>query len=88
MPSRWWPVATTSPSTAVGPTIGALSACGGRILVTKSMLGLLEGHQPRFVRRYAELAGAVRAAASAYAGNVRARRLPGPERPYGAGRRP
>jgi 3-methyl-2-oxobutanoate hydroxymethyltransferase len=68
--------------------IGASPACDGQILVAEDMLGLLEGRQPRFVRRYADLAGAVRAAASAYAEDVRARRFPGPEHLYGAGPRP
>jgi 3-methyl-2-oxobutanoate hydroxymethyltransferase len=68
--------------------IGASPACDGQILVAEDMLGLLEGRQPRFVRRYADLAGAVREAVSAYAEDVRARRFPGSEHLYGAGRRP
>jgi 3-methyl-2-oxobutanoate hydroxymethyltransferase len=40
------------------------------------MLGLNEGFSPRFLRRYAELGAAVRAAATAYAEDVREGRYP------------
>ena len=64
--------------------IGASAACDGQILVTDDMLGLFTGFKPRFVKRYAELSGAISAAAAAYADDVRARRFPGPEHVYGA----
>ncbi len=66
--------------------IGASPACDGQILVAEDMLGLFEGFRPRFVRRYADLAGAIRAAVSSYAEDVRSRRFPGPEHLYGAKR--
>lgn len=61
--------------------IGASAACDGQILVTDDMLGLTDG-APSFVRRYADLAGAVAEGAAAYADDVRARRFPGPEHTY------
>ncbi len=63
--------------------IGASPACDGQILVTEDILGLFDSFQPRFVKRYAELAPAVAAAAQSYAEEVRARRFPGPEHCYG-----
>ena len=41
------------------------------------MLGLNEGFEPKFLKRYAELAGAVRRAANAYAEEVRSGKYPG-----------
>ncbi|ARC89621.1 3-methyl-2-oxobutanoate hydroxymethyltransferase [Rhodovulum sp. MB263] len=59
--------------------IGASARCDGQILVVDDMLGVFTGFRPKFVKRYAELGAAARAAAEAYAGEVRARRFPGPE---------
>jgi 3-methyl-2-oxobutanoate hydroxymethyltransferase len=64
--------------------IGASPACDGQILVTEDILGLFAEFQPKFVKRYANLAPAVAAAAQTYADEVRARRFPGPEHCYGA----
>jgi 3-methyl-2-oxobutanoate hydroxymethyltransferase len=64
--------------------IGASPACDGQILVTDDVLGLFAEFTPRFVRRYAELAPLISAAAAAYAADVRARRFPGPEHCFGA----
>jgi 3-methyl-2-oxobutanoate hydroxymethyltransferase len=64
--------------------IGASPACDGQILVSEDMLGLFSDFKPRFVKRYAELAPDITAAATAYADDVRARRFPGPEHIYGA----
>ncbi len=62
--------------------IGAGPHCDGQILVTHDMLGLFEEFRPKFVRRYAELAEAVRQACSRYAGEVRGGAFPGPEESY------
>lgn len=59
--------------------IGASPACDGQILVAEDVLGLFSDFTPRFVRRYAELGGAIGEAAAAYASDVKARRFPGPE---------
>ncbi len=79
------PVARRLTAQIAVPTIGigASPACDGQILVTEDILGLFAEFQPRFVKRYAELAPSVAAAAAAYADDVRARRFPGPEHCYG-----
>ena len=64
--------------------IGASPACDGQILVTEDILGIFDVFRPRFVKRYAELSGAISAAVSAYADDVRSRRFPGPEHVYGS----
>jgi 3-methyl-2-oxobutanoate hydroxymethyltransferase len=64
--------------------IGASVACDGQVLVIDDLLGIFDGFKPRFVKRYAELSGAISAAVSAYAEDVRTRRFPGPEHVYGA----
>lgn len=62
--------------------IGASAACDGQVLVTDDMLGLYSEFTPRFVKRYADLGAAVEEAASAYAGDVKARRFPANEHLY------
>lgn len=59
--------------------IGASAGCDGQVLVVDDMLGLFADFRPKFVRRYAELAQTAGEAIAAYAGDVRARRFPGPE---------
>ena len=90
-PSRWSsrgtiePVARAITEAAPIPTIGigASPMCDGQILVTDDLLGLFTQFKPRFVKRYAELAPLVAAAAKSYAQDVRARRFPGPEHCFG-----
>ncbi|MDJ0277158.1 3-methyl-2-oxobutanoate hydroxymethyltransferase [Sphingomonas sp. 2R-10] len=74
---------------AVGcPTIGigASSACDGQILVTEDMLGLFDW-TPKFVRRYADLRGAIEVGAAGYAADVRAASFPGEAEEYRLGTR-
>ena len=80
------PVARAITEKVPVPTIGigASPACDGQILVTDDVLGLFTEFTPRFVKRYAELAPLVSAAAEAYAADVRARRFPGREHCFGA----
>ncbi|PTW46150.1 MULTISPECIES: 3-methyl-2-oxobutanoate hydroxymethyltransferase [Rhodovulum] len=59
--------------------IGASAGCDGQILVVDDMLGVFTGFRPKFVKRYAELGDAARAAVETYAEEVRSRRFPGPE---------
>jgi 3-methyl-2-oxobutanoate hydroxymethyltransferase len=59
--------------------IGASVDCDGQVLVVDDLLGLTGAGTPRFVRRYADLAGAITEAATAFAADVKARRFPGPE---------
>lgn len=66
------------------PTIGIGAGLGasGQVLVFHDLLGLFAGHTARFVRRYAELGEAMRAAIGAYAQDVRERRFPAAEHVY------
>jgi 3-methyl-2-oxobutanoate hydroxymethyltransferase len=51
--------------------IGAGPDCAGQVLVWHDLLGLYEGHAPRFVKQYAELAPTIGAAVERYASEVR-----------------
>ena len=62
--------------------IGAGPGCDGQVLVLHDMLGLNEGFAPRFLKKYAELAGTVRQAADQFATEVRAGRYPGKEHSF------
>jgi 3-methyl-2-oxobutanoate hydroxymethyltransferase len=62
--------------------IGAGPGCDGQVLVLHDMLGLNEGFEPKFLKRYGELARTVREAARAYAAEVRGGRYPGPEHSF------
>ncbi|HXQ29223.1 MAG TPA: 3-methyl-2-oxobutanoate hydroxymethyltransferase [Gemmatimonadales bacterium] len=63
--------------------IGAGPGCDGQVLVLHDMLGLNEEFQPKFLKRYAELAADVRSAVEHYAAEVREGRYPGPEHSFG-----
>ncbi len=62
--------------------IGAGPATDGQVLVFHDLLGIYEGHQPRFVRRYAEVRKEMVKGVSAYAEDVRAGRFPDDEHSY------
>jgi 3-methyl-2-oxobutanoate hydroxymethyltransferase len=62
--------------------IGAGSAADGQVLVFHDLLGIGDGHLPRFVKRYAALKEEMVAAVSEYAADVRARRFPSDEHTY------
>jgi 3-methyl-2-oxobutanoate hydroxymethyltransferase len=62
--------------------IGAGAATDGQVLVYHDLLGLTEGHLPRFVKRYANLSREIRDALEAYAADVRAGTFPGDEHTY------
>jgi 3-methyl-2-oxobutanoate hydroxymethyltransferase len=61
--------------------IGASAECDGQVLVTEDMLGLFE-RTPRFVKRYADLASEIGAAAANYADEVRSRAFPTADQTY------
>jgi len=63
--------------------IGASPACDGQVLVSEDVLGLFGTFTPKFVKRYANLAGQVSEAAATYAAEVKARSFPGPEHCFG-----
>jgi 3-methyl-2-oxobutanoate hydroxymethyltransferase len=56
--------------------IGAGPACDGQVLVFHDLLGLYDGHTPKFVRRYANVAEDMRAAVAKYLDDVREGRFP------------
>ncbi len=62
--------------------IGAGPDCDAQVLVWQDMAGLNAGPKPRFVKRYADLRGALAAAATQYADEVRGGVYPGPEHSY------
>jgi 3-methyl-2-oxobutanoate hydroxymethyltransferase len=66
-------VATQITESLAIPTIGigAGPGCSGQVLVYHDLLGLSEGHLPRYLKRYANLSAEIRDALSAYADEVR-----------------
>lgn len=56
--------------------IGAGVGCDGQVLVAHDMLGLTEGHVPRFVKPYADLRETIREAVVRYRDDVRAGKFP------------
>jgi 3-methyl-2-oxobutanoate hydroxymethyltransferase len=78
------PVAARITAELTIPTIGigAGPHCDGQVLVYHDLLGLTEGHLPRFVKRYANLSREIRDALEAYASEVRSGAFPGKEHTY------
>lgn len=62
--------------------IGAGIDCDGQILVLHDLLGLNEGHVPKFAKRYAELAKSAREALALYREEVANGGFPGPEHTF------
>ena len=62
--------------------IGAGPGCDGQVLVLHDMLGLNEGFNPKFLKRFAELGEAVRQAVRAYGAEVRDGSYPGREHSF------
>jgi len=62
--------------------IGAGADCDGQVLVYHDLLGLSEGHLPRFVKRYANLSAEIRDALTAYAEEVRSGAFPEQQHTY------
>lgn len=63
--------------------IGAGPHCDGQILVLHDLLGLNLDFAPKFVKRYADLAGLVKSAVSAYTQEVQSGVFPAKEHSYG-----
>lgn len=61
--------------------IGASAACDGQVLVIDDMIGLT-ADVPKFVKKYADVAGEIEKAASAFAADVRAKKFPDAEHVY------
>ncbi len=62
--------------------IGAGPAADGQVLVFHDLLGIYDGHTPRFAKRFGEIRAQMVAGVAEYAAEVRARRFPGPEHVY------
>ena len=62
--------------------IGAGPATDGQVLVFHDLLGIYDGHAPRFVKRYANIREQMISAVGEYAKDVRERRYPEPEHGY------
>jgi 3-methyl-2-oxobutanoate hydroxymethyltransferase len=78
------PVAARVTASVAVPTlgIGAGPSCDGQVLVYHDLLGLSEGHLPRFVKRYANISREIRDALEAYAADVRSGSFPSEEYAY------
>ena len=78
------PVAARITEALTVPTIGigAGAACDGQVLVWHDLLGLYEGHAPRFVKQYADLATAIKQAVGTFVDEVRERRFPEEQHTY------
>jgi 3-methyl-2-oxobutanoate hydroxymethyltransferase len=62
--------------------IGAGPATDGQVLVFHDLLGIYDGHAPRFAKRYSEVKAQMVAGVAEYAGEVRNGSFPGPEHTY------
>jgi 3-methyl-2-oxobutanoate hydroxymethyltransferase len=78
------PVAAEITHRLTVPTIGigAGADCDGQVLVYHDLLGLTEGHLPRFVKRYANLSREIRDALEAYTHEVRSGAFPEEQHAY------
>jgi 3-methyl-2-oxobutanoate hydroxymethyltransferase len=78
------PVAAEATRRLSVPTIGigAGPDCDGQVLVYHDLLGLTEGHLPRFVKRYANLSREIRDALESYADDVRSGTFPEDQHAY------
>jgi 3-methyl-2-oxobutanoate hydroxymethyltransferase len=62
--------------------IGAGPAADGQVLVLHDLLGIYDGHAPRFVKRYVSVRDEMIKGVAAFADDVRRRRYPEPEHGY------
>lgn len=62
--------------------IGAGPSTDGQVLVFHDLLGIYDGHAPRFAKRYQEVKAQMVAGVAEYAAEVRAGTFPGPEHTY------
>ena len=56
--------------------IGAGPSCDGQVLVFHDVLGIYDGHTPKFVRKYANIAEQMQTALESYFSDVREQRFP------------
>jgi 3-methyl-2-oxobutanoate hydroxymethyltransferase len=62
--------------------IGAGPSCDGQVLVWHDLLGVNQGPAPRFVKRYADVAGEIRRGLESFAAEVRSGAYPSDEHTY------
>ncbi len=62
--------------------IGAGVNCDGQVLVMQDMLGMNNEFKPKFLRKYADLAGEITRATSAYVQDVKQAQFPSAEESY------
>jgi len=62
--------------------IGAGPACSGQVLVLHDILGLCEKYSPRFVKKFADVSGPIRAGIESYIQEVKGGAFPGPEHSF------
>jgi 3-methyl-2-oxobutanoate hydroxymethyltransferase len=62
--------------------IGAGPATDGQVLVFHDLLGIYDGHAPRFAKRYADVKVQMVAGVAEYAAEVRRGAFPAPEHSY------
>jgi 3-methyl-2-oxobutanoate hydroxymethyltransferase len=62
--------------------IGAGAATDGQVLVFHDLLGIYDGHAPRFAKRYGDVKAQMVAGVAQYAADVRSRAFPAPEHAY------
>jgi 3-methyl-2-oxobutanoate hydroxymethyltransferase len=62
--------------------IGAGAGADGQVLVFHDLLGIYDGHAPRFAKRYQEIKAQMVAGVAQYAAEVRSAAFPGPEHVY------
>lgn len=62
--------------------IGAGGDCDGQVLVLHDMLGMNEGFEPRFLRRFAEVGQAIREGVSSYTAAVKSGDFPNESESY------
>ncbi len=62
--------------------IGAGKDCDGQVLVINDMLGISQGHIPKFVKRFVHLGPTIMEALQTYKNEVEAGTFPGPEHSY------
>lgn len=70
--------AVTVPTIGIGAGVG----CTGQVLVWHDLLGLTDGHTPRFVKAYANLSSEIVRALEAYVADVHSGAFPEPRHTY------
>ena len=63
-------------------SIGAGPECDGQLLIVSDMIGQFQAFTPKFVKKYADVAGVVTAAMKAYVQDVKKGSFPADEHCY------